>query len=339
MIGRSLTDNQAAATLIPLDHLRECLRSGELYQYEVEHAIGGQPRTIDVTLVPVPPETENGARLILAKTRDITDRMEFAARLRQAQKLEAIGQLTAGVAHDFNNLLAIFAGNAQLAKSRNGADLAHLMDNILRASQSGRALIRHLLLLSRRRTSVPELVDLRSEIPLIAECLRIALQGRISLVVNVQADVWPVEVDPAELEIALLNVAVNARDAMPDGGRLHIEVSNTPSDHNGSVADGPAVRIALSDTGCGIPQSLLGKIFDPFFSTKEAGRGTGLGLNQVHDFVQEAAGSITVESGQSTGTRFVIDLPRSHRTFHAADRPTAPNEIQPAVMQMVEHCD
>src|SRR6185369_1605152 len=170
----------------------------------------------------VPGQAENGDRFVITAARDITDREQLEAQLRQAQKMEAIGQLTGGVAHDFNNLLAVIGGNAELARRRPTANLTRQMDNILRATQRGVTLTRQLLSFSRRHATSPQLIDLPVEMPRMAEMLRASLRGNIEMKLDVVAEAWPIEADLAELEIALLNVAVNARDAMPQSGTYAI---------------------------------------------------------------------------------------------------------------------
>jgi two-component system, NtrC family, sensor kinase len=272
----------------------------------------------------VPGQAENGDKFIITAARDITEREQLEAQLRQAQKMEAIGQLTGGVAHDFNNLLAVIGGNAELARRRPTPNLTRQMDNILRATQRGVALTRQLLSFSRRHAASPQFIDPRVEVPRMAEMLRASLRGDIEMRVNVAADVWPIEADVAELEIALLNVAVNARDAMPQGGTFEIDVQNMRAGAN--TLNIEHVAIALRDSGVGIPPDLIGKVFDPFFTTKETGEGTGLGLSQVYGFAQQSGGAVSLESEPGRGTTITIRLPRTAKPMpaeHGADQPVA----------------
>lgn len=310
VIGRTPQEVLGAeAARIPLHHLQECIRTGQPQRYVARRTLGDRTTTIDVTFVLVPEHTEGGDRLVITSARDITEREQLEAQLRQAQKMEAIGQLTGGVAHDFNNLLAIIGGNAELARRRPPSALPRLMDNIARATDRGVALTRQLLSFSRRHVGTPQIIDLRTEIPRMAEMLRASLRGNIQMRMDVAENVWPIEVDLAELEMALVNIAVNARDAMPQGGTFSITVNNAVSD--GSLHDSDSVAISLHDSGVGIPQDILGKVFDPFFTTKEPGEGTGLGLSQVYGFAHQSGGTVQLDSQQGKGTTITIRLPRS----------------------------
>ncbi|HEY1931100.1 MAG TPA: PAS domain S-box protein [Acetobacteraceae bacterium] len=305
------------AAQVPLHHLRECVRTGEPQRYVAQRTMAGRTSTIDVMFVLVPALTEAGERQIITIARDITEREHLEAQLRQAQKMEAIGQLTGGVAHDFNNLLAVVMGNAELAKRRPAGSLPAMMDNILRAGERGVALTRQLLSFSRRQNSEPQVLDLSVEMPRIGEMLRTSLRGNIQLRTSVAPDVGMVEVDPDELEIALLNIAVNARDAMPDGGRFDIDVRRVPAGKSGFAAE--HVALELRDTGMGIPREVIAKVFDPFFTTKEVGVGTGLGLSQVYGFVQQSGGTVSIDSAPGKGTTVAICLPRTFKPLAQSD--------------------
>ena len=187
------------------------------------------------------------------------------------------------------------------------------MDNILRASERGVALTRQLLSFARRQAASPRVLNLQVELPRIAEMLRASLRGDIELALSVADNLWCIEVDLAEFEIALLNVAANARDAMPEGGRFEIDIRN-------AARDGDYVAIAMRDTGMGIPADLIANVFDPFFTTKEAGEGTGLGLSQVYGFAQQSGGFVVIDSQPGSGTTVTIQLLRSYKEFVAADQ-------------------
>ena len=196
------------------------------------------------------------------------------------------------------------------------------MDNVLRATQRGVALTRQLLSFSRRHAASPQLIDVRVELPRMAEMLRASLRGNIQMQLNIAADAWPIEADLAELEIALLNVAVNARDAMADGGIFTIDVRNVTPSRGARTPDTEQVAIMLRD-GTGIPPDVIGKVFDPFFTTKEPGEGTGLGLSQVYGFAQQSGGTVGLDSQPGCGTTITLRLPRSHKimeTTHGDDR-------------------
>jgi PAS domain S-box-containing protein len=300
------------AAEVPLHYLHECLRTGQPQRYVARRTMAGRTTTIDVMFVLVPGTTERGERFIITAARDITEHEQLEAQLRQAQKMEAVGQLTGGVAHDFNNLLAIIGGNAELARRRPTGDTARYLDNILRATQRGVALTKQLLSFSRRHVGISQIIDLRTEMPRVAEMLRASLRGDIQMRVEVADQVWPVEADLAELEMALVNIAVNARDAMPHGGTFDIDVRNAAAKGRGTLHS-EHVAIALRDSGVGIPLELLGKVFDPFFTTKEHGEGTGLGLSQVYGFAQQSGGMVGVDSVLGRGTTITIRLPRSYK--------------------------
>jgi two-component system NtrC family sensor kinase len=303
------------AAEVPLHYLHECLRTGQPQRYVARRTMAGRTTTIDVMFVLVPGTTERGERFIITAARDITEHEQLEAQLRQAQKMEAVGQLTGGVAHDFNNLLAIIGGNAELARRRPTGDTARYLDNILRATQRGVALTKQLLSFSRRHVGISQIIDLRTEMPRVAEMLRTSLRGDIRMRVEVADQVWPVEADLAELEMALVNIAVNARDAMPHGGTFDIDVRNAAK--GSGTLHSEHVAIALRDSGVGIPLELIGKVFDPFFTTKEHGEGTGLGLSQVYGFAQQSGGVVGVDSVPGRGTTITIRLPRSYKPMPA----------------------
>lgn len=313
VIGRTVADILGPeAAEMPLQYLRACVRTKEPQRYVAQRTLAGRTRTIDVMFVLVPAPAETGEQLIITIARDITERERLEAQLRQAQKMEAIGQLTGGVAHDFNNLLAVIMGNAELAKRRPAGSLPAMMDNILRAGERGVALTRQLLSFSRRQTTEAQVLNLSVEIPRIGEMLRASLRGNIELSTSVAADVGMVEVDPDEFEIALLNIAVNARDAMPSGGQFTIDVRRIPAGSSGFASE--HVAIELRDTGTGVPPEVIAKVFDPFFTTKEVGVGTGLGLSQVYGFAQQSGGTVSIDSTPGEGATVTICLPRTHKS-------------------------
>jgi len=318
VVGRTVEEVLGReAAQVPLRSLRDCLKTGEPQRYVARRTMSGQTRAIDVMFVLVPGQTDSGDRFIITTARDITDREQLEAQLRQAQKMEALGQLTGGVAHDFNNLLAVIGGNAELARRRPSANLAKQMDNILRATQRGVALTRQLLSFSRRHAASPQLIDLRVEMPRMAEMLRASLRGNIQMRLDIADFVWSVETDLAELEIAMLNIAVNARDAMPQGGFFTIDVQNVKPGSRDSTLASDQVVITLRDSGVGIPPDVIGKVFDPFFTTKEPGEGTGLGLSQVYGFAQQSGGTVSLDSQPGSGTTVTLRLPRSRKKMPA----------------------
>jgi PAS domain S-box-containing protein len=265
---------------------------------------------------------EKGELMGFAKiTRDITERREAQAALQraqaqlaQSQKMEALGQLTGGVAHDFNNLLMIVSGQAQsLLRKLKGEKLRRSLEAIVSAASRGETLTRQLLTFSRRQQLTPVAIDLRRRIDAVRDMLAPSLHGNIELVCDIEEAIWPVEADLGELELALVNIAVNARDAMPDGGTITLQARNVmlrPGVAPGGLA-GEFVALAVADNGSGIAPDVLARVFEPFFTTKPVGKGTGLGLSQVHGFANQAGGTVTVTSDVGKGTAVTIYLPRS----------------------------
>ncbi len=240
----------------------------------------------------------------------------------QAQKMEALGQLTGGIAHDFNNLLMIVSGYAQILQSRlsDRKDL-QAVQAIRAAAGRGEKLTRQLLAFSRRQQLMPVVVDLKGRIDAVRDMLATSLRGNIELVVDVEDKIWPVEVDQGELELALVNIGVNARDAMPDGGRITLQARNValkPGSAAGPL-EGDFVALAVIDTGSGIEPDDLPRVFEPFFTTKPVGKGTGLGLSQVHGFANQSGGAVTVLSELGKGTVVTIYLPRSTKALAGAE--------------------
>ena len=224
----------------------------------------------------------------------------------QSQRLEALGQLTGGVAHDFNNLLMVVRTNLHLLKSRlpPGVDATPL-ERIERATDTGAQLTRQLLAFARRQPLRPEVIDLRSRLPDLAALIRPALGSHVEMHCEV-ADGTPAIVgDPAEFELALINMSMNARDAMPDGGHLSLRARPAAPQE----AEGPCAVIEVEDTGQGIAADLVERVFEPFFTTKPVGQGTGLGLSQVHGFVTEAGGTVRVRSVPGQGTCLTLRIP------------------------------
>jgi signal transduction histidine kinase len=247
--------------------------------------------------------------------REIEERQQAEAALRQAQRMEAVGQLTGGIAHDFNNLMTVVSGNAALL-SRQASDdtVRNRASAIMRAVERGERLTRQLLAFSRRQVLRPELVDLQQRTSEILELLGQALRSDIELTIDMPEDLWPVTVDPAELELALLNIGVNARDVMPNGGRLRVEARNV-SFASGAAAseglNGDFVMLKLSDTGNGMTPEVRARAFEPYFTTKEVGLGSGLGLSQVYGFAKQSGGTALIDSDIGRGTTITLYVPRA----------------------------
>jgi two-component system, cell cycle sensor histidine kinase and response regulator CckA len=249
---------------------------------------------------------------------DITAERDLEARLRQAQRLEAVGQLAGGIAHDFNNLLAAISGYGELAKDSLPLDSPARsdIDEVLRAAERAAGLTRQLLAFSRRQALRPEVVDPRSVVEHMTPMLGRLLGEHIALATTAAADLGHVRVDPGQLEQVILNLALNARDAMPDGGRLSIVLENVDLDGvdtNGVPVSpsGPCVRISVADTGSGMDPETLARAFEPFFTTKGPGGGSGMGLATVYGIVEQSAGRIGAVSEPGHGTTISVDLPRS----------------------------
>lgn len=263
---------------------------------------------------------ENG--LIYVSGRHVTPEKEAAAALERArrrsahsQKMEALGALTGGVAHDFNNLLMIVSGHAQSLKRRlTDSRDERALDAIQIAATRGESLTRQLLSFSRGMPLNPTVISPAETIEAVRKVLSGSLHVNIALAIDFSEVTWPVRVDKSELELALLNLAVNARDAMPDGGQLSISAVNVnlSADDTPEGLAGEFVAIAVRDTGHGIPEDLIGRVFEPFFTTKGVDKGTGLGLSQVYGFARRSGGTVAVKSEIQHGTTVTIYLPRSH---------------------------
>jgi PAS domain S-box-containing protein len=261
--------------------------------------------------------------------RDATERRDAQEKLVQAreqlamaQKMEAIGKLTGGIAHDFNNLLMIIGGNAQTFKRLLDPKLPRAIEAIQTAAKRGETLTRQLLTFSRRQQLSPTVVDLTACIRNMRTMIESSLRGNIVYNEKIGSGASPVKIDQTELELAIVNIAVNARDAMPNGGTFTLSVRNVTANYEleGQDVKGSFAAIEFSDTGMGIPPNLLSKVFDPFFTTKEVGKGTGLGLSQVYGFAHQADGTVTADSKIGQGTKITVYLPlRSEKEIAAKE--------------------
>ena len=242
----------------------------------------------------------------------LAEKQAAEAHMRQAQKLEALGQLTGGVAHDFNNLLMIIKGGLSLLKRPliEPERQQRLLASMEQAADRGAALSRQLLAFARQQPLRMESVDLRQHIGSMRELLDRSLRGDVQVKTEFEKDLWPVEVDPAQLELVILNLCVNARDAMPNGGIITIAARNQ-SKRPEPGTTGDLVALSVIDPGTGMPPEVLEHVFEPFFTTKEIGKGSGLGLPQVHGFAQQSGGSVKIESRVGEGTTVTLSLPRT----------------------------
>jgi PAS domain S-box-containing protein len=250
---------------------------------------------------------------------EVAERMKAEEALRQAQKMEAVGQLTGGIAHDFNNLLTIILGNIELLQRRlpEGNDrLRRAADHAMEATRRAATLTHRLLAFSRQQPLDPKPIDANKLVAGMSELLRRTLGEIVVLETVLAGGLWRTQADPNQLENAILNLAVNARDAMPNGGKLTIETANARLDDayveslTEPVPAGQYVLVAVSDTGTGMDKATMERVFEPFFTTKEAGKGTGLGLSQVYGFVRQSNGHVRIYSELGEGTTIKIYLPR-----------------------------
>ena len=284
-----------------------------------------------------PVKDETGSLIGFAKiTRDITERRNAQIALEKAQaerghaqKMEALGQLTGGVAHDFNNLLMIVSGHLRRLDALVGDDPlgARAVEAIATAVQRGSSLTRQLLTFARRQTLKPTNVSLSEQISSFETMLTSSLGSSANLITQIPSDIWPVRIDVSEFELALVNLAFNARDAMPQGGTITITAQNIAASSASELPlglNGDYVALTIADTGSGIAPDILTKVFDPFFTTKQA-KGSGLGLSQVHGFAHQSGGSVRIDSELGLGTRITIFLPRAGEE---SDQPIKP-EMRP----------
>ena len=237
------------------------------------------------------------------------------AELRQAQKMEALGQLTGGVAHDFNNLLTVLQGSLEMLSGRQQSDqLQARVDTALRTVERGERLTEQLLAFARRQPLRRATIDLNAQVRRMAELLARTVGSGIAIHIDLAPDLWSVDADATQLELAVINLAINARDAMPGGGELGIRTFNRAvpreeaPEHSTKVGD--FVGLKISDTGHGMSPEVAARAFEPFFTTKEAGKGTGLGLSMVYGFARQSGGSASVRSDVGRGTAVSLLLPR-----------------------------
>ena len=268
-------------------------------------------------------------RDLSAQHREQVERTKLEAQLHQAQKMEAIGNLTGGMAHDFNNMLGVIIGNIDLLRDLKGddPDIDELTHEALDAAFRGADLTRRLLAFARQQPLRPQHVDVNELVSGITRLLRRTIGEDVEISLDLAAELWPVVVDPAQLEASLTNLATNARDAMPDGGRLMIVTGNRTLDadyaaQHAEVAPGGYVMLEVSDTGCGMTPEVMHRIFEPFFTTKSRDKGTGLGLSMVFGFIKQSGGHIGVYSEPGIGTTFRLFLPRM-----AANVPTVEESV------------
>jgi len=286
-------------------------------------------RIVESRKVPIP--GEDGGHLVLGIVRDVTDARATEAQLSQLQRMDAVGQLTGGVAHDFNNLLAIIQGNSEVLREHLEGDLEgiEMVDDVMSAADRGAELVRRLLAFARKQRLAPETVDLAARLPNVFRLLERSLGETVNLQIKTAPDLWPATVDPTQFDDAIVNLAINARDAMPSGGTLTISTQNVTLDEEYTaayvdVAPGDYVMLAISDTGTGMAPDVVARAFEPFFTTKSEGKGTGLGLSQVFGWVKQSGGHIKIYSELGHGTTFKLYLPRAKSLSPAANQRAEP---------------
>ena len=305
---------------------------GRFVRFEVTHrATNGELRVVDFSITPVSRDDGSVASLV-AEGRDITERKRaeeentrLQAQLYQAQKLDSIGRLAGGVAHDFNNLLTVILGNVDLARSEEAPSnrLTEHLHDIEQATLSAAALTRQLLVFARRQIVEPRVLDLNASVASAQKLLARLLGEDIDVQVELEPNLWRVRVDPSHAEQMLINLAVNARDAMPKGGQLVVRTENRHAslpEHLGVSPPSDYVVVTVSDHGVGIGADVLPQIFEPFFTTKPQGMGTGLGLAMVYGAMQQASGVVDVQSVVGRGTTFTLYFPRSNEDVSDALR-------------------
>ncbi len=319
-VGRTLPGDWPSWT-------EEALRTGASRQVEIR----ADSRVYDCRLAPIV-----DAGYVNVYGRDVTSEKRLETELGQAQKMEAVARLAGGVAHDFNNLLGVITGYAELLMRQLPEESLYRekIAQILKASDRATGLTQQLLAFGRRQVLQPKVLLLASVVVQVEEMLRHVIREDVELVTRCAPDLWPVLADPSQIEQVLVNLAINARDAMPNGGRLTFELANAaevsfPANGVGSGAKGPHVVLSVSDTGYGMEEKTLSHLFEPFFTTKESGKGTGLGLATVHGIVRQSGGHVEVESAPGRGSTFRVYLPRAA----AVPEPRSPSLVAEPVDQ------
>jgi signal transduction histidine kinase/CheY-like chemotaxis protein/integral membrane sensor domain MASE1 len=259
---------------------------------------------------------------------EIRERQQAEAALRQAQRMEAMGQLTGGIAHDFNNLLMVMTGNIELVQAAAKLDTvtSDRLAAVRAAAERGAVLTNRLLAFARRQPLAPRVVDLNSVVAGMHDLLESALGGQVRVEAKLAADLWPAMVDPTQIELVILNLVINARDAMPEGGEVVIETQNRhggPPARPEEPAEGDYVVVSVRDTGTGMPPEVQARAFEPFFTTKPPGAGTGLGLSQVFGTARQSGGDVQIDSAPGAGTTVSVFLPRTSAAVDAAAMPAA----------------
>ena len=317
LVGRSF-----APLLVPdhfdevVAHFREALGgTAQSFESAIRHKSG---RRVDISVTNVPMVVQGQITGVFGIARDLTTQRALESQLRHAQRMESVGRLAGGVAHDFNNLLTVIQSCSRFVAERvQGDPVARAdVDQVLNAAARAGELTKQLLAFGRQQVLRPRLLDINVQVAKVAGMLRRVIGEDLTLVTELEPELWPVLADPGQLEQVLMNLAVNARDAMPNGGMLRLRTANVTLDREAvqahpGLATGPYVSLEVEDTGTGIDPALLPTIFDPFVTTKGPGRGTGLGLPTVYGIVEQSGGHVYVESTLGLGSRFSVLLPRA----------------------------
>ncbi|HYL46782.1 MAG TPA: PAS domain S-box protein [Candidatus Limnocylindrales bacterium] len=329
IVGMSLMDyfETADQTFLPVAAHRRAL-TGEPVTFHVEWKGGSYACHAEPLR-----DAEGNPNGAICMALDVTDRKQLEEQLRQAQKMEAVGRLAGGIAHDFNNLLMVIQGYADLLTERlpAGDPLRRNAEQIQMASQRATSLTRQLLAFSRKQMLAPKILNIQSVVADMEKILRRLIGEDIHLETSSAPDLWLVKADRSQVEQVIMNLAVNARDAMPEGGRLTIETANVELDSSYAhppavLSPGKYVMLAVTDNGCGMDQQTQAHIFEPFFTTKEKGKGTGLGLATVYGIVKQSGGYVWVYSEPGRGTSFKIYLPRVEEAKANASRDRMPDD-------------
>lgn len=276
---------------------------------------------------------EGKLHYVLGILRDLTEQRALEQKVQKMQRMDAVGQLTGGIAHDFNNLLAVVLGYGELLRDHlTDPYLISLTDKVLNASERGADLVRRLMVFARKHRLEPHVMNLNQSLPGLVDLLSRTLGEHIRIELHLDPDLWPVKVDPSQVDDAIVNLTLNARDAMPDGGVVIIETANVSLDQETAnrlvdAQPGDYAMLAVKDSGHGMTEDVLTRVFEPFFTTKDQGRGTGLGLPMVYGFVSQSGGHVIVESAVGQGAKISLFLPRATEAGETLETEPRPSEI------------
>ena len=329
VIGRPVDAHVPADSAIDISkHARLCLDSGQPQTYVAPRMYREGRQVIIEGRVAFVERASDGEGLVLFSGNDVTEQRQTEEALRQAQKMEAVGQLTGGLAHDFNNLLAGISGSLELMQIRmqqgRFSDVERYMAAAQGASKRAAALTHRLLAFSRRQTLDPKPTNVNRLVAGLQDMIQRTVGPGTAIEVVGASGLWPALVDPSQLENALLNLCINARDAMPDGGRITIETANKWMDERAArqhdMPEGQYLSLCVTDTGTGMPPEVIARVFEPFFTTKAIGEGTGLGLSMIYGFAQQSGGQVRIYSELGKGTTVCLYLPRHYGVAGEDDR-------------------